>query len=388
MEPLEPIKEVKQLMAQFAEFTGLSPVKKNPIRYLWTDAFAVCNFIGLYQQTSDPVHLELALALVAQVHNTLGHHRGDDSRNGWISGLGPDEGSKFPTKGGLRIGKELKERGPSDPYDENLEWERDGQYYHYLTKWMQALCQLGLATKNPDHHRWAAELVKAAHKGFVYESSFSREKMMYWKMSIDLSFPLVPSMGQHDPLDGLLTYKQIQSVLSDANGSLDLKPEIEEMSEICADKSWATDDSLGIGGLLDCTYKVGQLIFKGDTELNPLLDALLDESLISLGAFVKSSSWQYPVDYRLAFRELGLTIGLKALALLNNLIDKNPGNFENKDRLISKLQELKRFEPLLEIIETFWLDPGNRESKNWLDHRFINMVMLATSLSPEGFLTF
>ena len=28
---------------------------------------------------------------------------------------------------------------------------------------------------------------------------------MYWKLSIDLSRPLVASMGQHDPLDGLVT---------------------------------------------------------------------------------------------------------------------------------------------------------------------------------------
>lgn len=34
---------------------------------------------------------------------------------------------------------------------------------------------------------------------------------MYWKMSIDLSSPLVPSMGQHDPLDGLITYLQLQA---------------------------------------------------------------------------------------------------------------------------------------------------------------------------------
>ncbi len=34
---------------------------------------------------------------------------------------------------------------------------------------------------------------------------------MYWKMSIDLKRPLIPSMGQHDPLDGYITYNEIQS---------------------------------------------------------------------------------------------------------------------------------------------------------------------------------
>jgi hypothetical protein len=43
--------------------------------------------------------------------------------------------------GGLRIGKPLKERGANEPIDESLEWDRDGQYFHYLTKWMHALCR-------------------------------------------------------------------------------------------------------------------------------------------------------------------------------------------------------------------------------------------------------
>jgi hypothetical protein len=42
--------------------------------------------------------------------------------------------------------------------------------------------------------------------------------------------------------------------------------------------------------------------------------------------------------------------------------------------------------PLAGIIERFWLDNKNREDGNWQEHRDINMVMLATSLAPEGFL--
>ncbi len=34
---------------------------------------------------------------------------------------------------------------------------------------------------------------------------------MYWKMSIDLTRPLVSSMGQHDPLDGFITYNEIKN---------------------------------------------------------------------------------------------------------------------------------------------------------------------------------
>ncbi len=44
---------VREIMLEFAERTGLSPAGSSPERYLWTDAFAVCNFLGLYRQTGD-----------------------------------------------------------------------------------------------------------------------------------------------------------------------------------------------------------------------------------------------------------------------------------------------------------------------------------------------
>jgi hypothetical protein len=41
---------------------------------------------------------------------------------------------------------------------------------------------------------------------------------------------------------------------------------------------------------------------------------------------------------------------------------------------------------LIEKIEMFWLDGTNREANSWTEHRDINMVMLATSLAPDGYL--
>src|SRR5687768_15334564 len=101
-------------------------------RHLWTDAFAVCNFLGFAAATGDARHRERALRLVEQVHAVLGRHRPNDTRAGWLPGLGPEEGAAHPTSGGLRIGKPLPERGPREPLDERLEWDRDGQYFHYL----------------------------------------------------------------------------------------------------------------------------------------------------------------------------------------------------------------------------------------------------------------
>jgi len=130
---------VQEIMLEYAILTGLSPSRDHPRRYLWTDAFAVCNYLEIFSQTNNQAYQDLAFSLVNQVHHILGQHRNDDPRAGWISGLDKEEGELHPTKGGLRIGKHLKERMPGEPLDERLEWERDGQYYHYLTKWMHAL---------------------------------------------------------------------------------------------------------------------------------------------------------------------------------------------------------------------------------------------------------
>jgi hypothetical protein len=83
-------------MMEFARETGLSPASSAPRRYLWTDAFAVCNFLGLYQEIRGEEFKDLALQLVDQVHDTLGRHRKDDPRTGWISGLNEEQGSKHP----------------------------------------------------------------------------------------------------------------------------------------------------------------------------------------------------------------------------------------------------------------------------------------------------
>lgn len=122
-------------------------------------------------------------------------------QQGWISGLSDQEGELHPTSRGIRIGKKLPERKPDDPYDDDMEWDRDGQYFHYVTKWMHALNCVTRSTGDGKFNALAAEMVKGTHDKFTYSPGFG-SKRMYWKMSIDLSQPHVRSMGHHDPLDG------------------------------------------------------------------------------------------------------------------------------------------------------------------------------------------
>lgn len=376
-----------RIMTDFARFTGLFPDEGAPTRYLWTDAFGVCNFLGLYRETGDPGCRDLALRLVEQTHTVLGRHREDDRRSGWISGLADREAPEHPTLGGLRIGKKLKERRPGEPFDERLEWERDGQYFHYLTKWMQALNRATSATGDFRYNKWALELARVACARFVYEAPHGGARRLAWKMSIDLSHPLVPHMGQHDPLDGLVVFTEIEATgLGQGEESDGLKAEIGVMTEMCRGKGWVTDDPLGLGSLLSDAYSVAQLMTKGYFLSDDLFLTLLEVAAEGLDAFVGQRTLEDGADSRLAFRELGLAIGLEAVTRLEDFVKENQPVFEKVPEIEKGIEALLRHVPLAERIERFWLDPERQKGETWTAHRDINMVMLATSLSPDGYL--
>jgi hypothetical protein len=378
---------VREIMEDFARETGLEPERDHPRRYLWTDAFAVCNYLELYGRTGEVSYQELALRLVDQVHHVLGRHRNDDSRSGWISSLDDHEGELHPTIGGLRIGKPENERKPSEMPDERQEWDRDGQYYHYLAKWMHALHRVSIVTGHSVYNQWAVELAKTAHAHFTYTSGRSGEKRMYWKMSIDLSRPLVASMGLHDPLEGLVTYAELQKTLFDLHDKgPDLMVEIREMAGLCRDRSFSTDDPLGIGGLLADAYRIVQLMVEGGFRCHALLESVVSSALRGLEPFIQNDPFSIAPSYRLPFRELGLSIGLSSVVNLSEEIERNPGLFEPESAIARRVVELQVFVPMADSITEFWIERRNQEAATWKQHQDINMVMLATSLAPETFL--
>lgn len=376
-------------MQDYVALTGLSPFGTTPQRYLWTDAFALCNLLELFGQTQDERWRDLAVQLVDQVHHVLGRHRADDSRSGWISRLDEADGELHPTRGGLRIGKRLNEHKPGEPPDESLKWDQDGQYFHYLTKWMHALNRISQVTGMPIFAAWAIELAQTTHAAFTSASPLGGAKRMYWKMSIDLTRPLVRSMGQHDPLDGYVTYSELQASAGALNfpQQLGLKEQIAEVAAICRGKDWVTDDPLGIGGLLWDAWRMAQLIDRGAFRDTQLLETVVGAAQIGLKAFAGANPLKIPAAYRLAFRELGLSIGLKGVLPLQGWSEKNSKLFAPQSSLKRNIQALMEFLPMAGEIERFWLEGRNRAVVTWREHREINMVMFATSLAPNGFLS-
>ena len=387
---MESLEVVETIMMDFAKRTCIDVEGCKPVRYLWTDAFAVCNFLELFRKTGKFRYRKEAVKLVDQVHHILGKHRSDDERRGWISGLDEKAGELHPTVGGLRIGKKGNERKKDEPYDERLEWEQDGQYYHYLTKWMHALDIVSEETGDPKYREWAVELAKTAYEKFTYKTPANSSRM-YWKMSIDLSYPLVPSMGQHDALDGYITYLELNRKVpksSDASEeSISLNSAISGLLQMSQSINWESDDPLGIGGVLSDACILAQLIVeerRGD--LSTTLYRLLEQALKGLEGFMRSETLGYPARYRLAFREFGLSIGLHGIPKIKSLLDQHAGYFVEPLQIEKLLDSLEKYLPLCEYIEKFWMDTENQKSSTWIDHLDINSVMLATSLEPDGFL--
>jgi len=290
-------------------------------RYLWTDAYAVLNLVKLGDKTAATEH-------VARVHQVLARHRNDDPRSGWIG----NSDEAHPTRGGLRIGKPRPERAEGEPLDPNLEWERDGQYFHYLTRWARALMAINAS-------RWARELMTFAAPKFVYSagSRFS----MYWKMSIDLRRVLVSSMGHHDPLDGLVTGLYLGEV------------KVEKYRRILENQDLVSTDPLGIGGLLSAAQELREL--KSEQEL---YEKVVQSAIIGLNHYRWSLEPGTTAEGRLGFRELGLAIGLRGC----------------------EDERLNPYRAKTESLIQFWKNEDHRQTSSWKSHQDINDVMLATAL--------
>ena len=418
------LNEAHTLMLAFARDTGLEPQSDRPRRYLWTDAFAVCTLFTLAKAFDAPQLAQLALRLIDQVHQVLGHFAPQDTRSGPLSGLDAEQARLHPTLGGLRIGKKELERGPHEPYDAQREWDRDGQYFHYLTKWMHALERAAVHTGDETYLRYAVELAQTAFAAFTVGAKDAGPVRMVWKMSVDLTRPLVPSMGQHDPLDALVTFselrfcahtrfantalpdlehfpksgnrfsdkevrlnKQVERGFDSIKTENALDEQISTAALMCEDMALDTTDPLGLGGLLFDAVRSVQMSVHERFDWPGLTPALLAAATRGIPAFLAQNALHAPASVRLAFRELGLAIGLHGEPAMRTALEAHPQDFANAAQLRQQLEDLQHFLPLARTLEDFWMHPQNRTAPSWSEHQDINTVTLATALAPDDFLT-
>jgi len=353
------------LMRDFAEETGLSgSAEPGQHRYLWTDALAVQNFLALAEDLDEKAYADLAKELIEKVHFTLGKFSHEDPRSGWISGLSDEEGRKHPAIRGLRIGKKQLERKRREAFNSHKEWKRDGQYFHYHTRWIQALLHAAEFLENHELKRHAAEL-SLAGKYFINKINDSLH--LFWKMSVNLSHPQVLSMGAHDPLDGYLTAQECNILTPD---DYDFTDYLKYLKCLCEEKNWESTDPLGLGGLSRNIVRSVELDRQVALPESVKPQKLFQDLYRGLGTFASQSELDSPAEYRLAFRECGLSLGLR---IIDGYRDKLAENGLDVNRLDEIL-------PMAETIEDFWSETENREHASYRDHRFINDVTLASSL--------
>lgn len=252
---------------------------------------------------------------------------------------------------------------------------------------MHALDQVTRSTKQPRFSLWARELAHSAFAFTYLPSPAQGPGRMYWKMSIDLTRALVPSMGQHDPLDGYISNQQLRATaaaLQQTAVGPDLGNETRQYEEMLKRGELATADPLGLGGLLIDAFRVQQLLQQGAQLEVQLLNRLLDAALTGLQHYAKSGELQLPSEHRLAFRELGLAIGLHAVERMQQAAGHEYATTNPQLRM--QLQALMQYLPLRDEIEAMWRAPEQQRAAPWIAHQDINAVMLATSLVPDGFL--
>ncbi|SDY61418.1 hypothetical protein SAMN05444340_11240 [Citreimonas salinaria] len=363
--------QAAELMSGFAERTGLRGGAETR-RYLWTDAFAVINALDLWLTTRDERWRDMATDLVAEVHGVLGRHRSDDSRQGWLGGLDEQEGARHPTSGGLRIGKPLPEREPDAPYDARLEWDRDGQYWHYLTKWMDALSRAARVLDEPECLRYAEELAEGTFPRFLQTSPMGAPMGLAWKMSVDLSRPQVAATSPHDALDGYVTTRW----LGRTGAATRLAGEANILRQLAEGRAWGTADPLGLGGLLMDAMRLALLPDRTEVAERLILDILAGVDA-GLDHFLRSGTLEAVPSRRLGFREIGLAIGLQALRPLSQAAETSR---HLRRAAGPHLDALRKNAGVGRGIVAFWSEPENRRAATWTEHRDINDVMLATVL--------
>jgi len=186
-------------------------------------------------------------------------------------------------------------------------------------------------------------------------------------------------MGQHDALDGYVVYRLLEETLDQAGISeLTLQKEIEGLWQMLGSMQMATQDALGIGGLLSDAALLSSLHSQATQRERTLIEEMLHYSASGIGTLLQSGLFEHPAAYRLAFRELGLAIGLEGIWFADSSIKKVTAD----ERILNILTELRGFG--IEI-RNYWMDTTHQQTRSWQAHRDINEVMLATSLMPEGF---
>jgi len=241
-------------------------------RYLWTDAFGVLSYVSIAERyETEGKMLEAdkyrraADTLVKVVHECLGTPRSNKPEDSMTK----DEAS--PTGYvGLRIGK-VHSRKVTD-----YGMTYDGQYWHYVDKWLLALARSGHVTEG-------IQIAKSCFPSFfdAGEDGTGWAGGIRWKLNVDASAPpsLQRARASDDTLVALIVFSILEAHRAPSDASL--ADEIKSLKvSLQGYRPRVTDDPLGWG--LEAMY---DQFVKGHTRqaaLKSLQSSALHSSHLSL----------------------------------------------------------------------------------------------------------
>lgn len=304
-------------------------------RYLWTDAFGVLAFLSIadaYEREGKHEEAEkytqAANSLIDIVHRCLGTPRSNKE----VDSMREDDLS--PTGYvGLRIGK-VDSRKVTD-----YGMRYDGQYWHYIDKWLLALARAGRIDDGVRIAKSCFPFFFDAGDGSGWGGGIR------WKLSVDATAPppLQRARESDDSLVALIIFSLLENARSGNSPSLTDEVRMLKLS-LKGYRPRVTDDPLGWG--LESMYD--QFI-----EGHPRQQAL---------ASLQSSAL-HPSHLSLPFRLYGAIIGARI-----------GGEQVASPRIVDKLMEMS--------IEY----EANAAARGNEEHSSINRVMLAMTLLCPGIL--
>eukprot|EP01080_Neovahlkampfia_damariscottae_P007809 gene7809-12282_t len=250
----------------------------NGKRYLWTDSYGIILLVSLYKETKEIKYLQEAEWVIDDVKKKLGR------------------------KKGVRIGE--------DP-------DRDGQYFHYLSKWVYALNEIGKFI--PQYHDEAVKTIKDIHPHF-----YVPHRGIIWKMKEDLSGIYEGyGFGGLDHYDAFVTYRQI-----DENS---LGKEISQVYELVKRdyNNFSCSQDLGLGETLWMAHHYPKENWAEHLTtfcLNQLNDMWVSNSK-DKGYFMRDAVWER--NFILAFGNFGVSIGLQSVHMWHGRIEKLHNFFDS-----------------------------------------------------------
>ena len=129
----------------------------------------------------------------------------------------------------------------------------------------------------------------------------------------------------------------------------------EALFALCEHGQWATGDPLGVGGLLFDACRLCQLLSQENRRELRLLEDVIQGSGDGLMIMLKTGYLKRPARHRLAFRDSGLAIGLRAVPIIANKFQNERNQFGSRPSALRLIDLLLPYERLSDEIIDFWL---------------------------------